>query len=305
MTEVDRSITLEFRKFNRFCTNVLGFLNEHIYDSPFSLTETRILFEIKNTSHCTAKILQDTLGLDRGYVSRIIKRFEKENMLYKEKSEEDSRNHYLYLTGFGETIYKKLEAKANQQIEYMLEHVDAKSQEKLAAAMETIECILSEQLSPKESAVSIRDYYISDDIKMIIEKQRLFYKEAHGWDHTFLDYLLETFDADIEKIWIAESAGRFAGCVGLVKHDDRTVQLRWFLVDSAFRGRGIGSSLLRTLMDYCREMKFERIFLWTVSSMAEARPLYEKFGFRLTEVKDEAPLWGQRLQEERWDIELA
>lgn len=106
MAEINHSTTLKFRKFNRFYTNVLGFLNEHIYDSPFSLTETRILFEIHNTADCTAKLIQDTLGLDRGYVSRILKRFEKENMVYKKRSEEDSRNHYIYLTSFGESIYK-------------------------------------------------------------------------------------------------------------------------------------------------------------------------------------------------------
>jgi len=268
MTEINHSITLKFRKFNRFYTNVLGFLNEHIYDSPFSLTETRILFEIHNTADCTAKLIQDTLGLDRGYVSRILKRFEKENMVYKKRSEEDSRNHYIYLTSFGESIYKKLEAKANQQIEYMLKHIDGPHQEKLTEAMNTIESILSEHLPPEKSDVSIRDYYISDDIKLMIEKQRAFYAETHGWDDSFLDYLHETFDADIENIWIAESAGRFAGCVGL------------------------------------KDNQFERIFLWTVSTMAEARPLYEKFGFRLTEVKDETLLWGQRLREERWDAEL-
>ncbi|MED1738801.1 helix-turn-helix domain-containing GNAT family N-acetyltransferase [Bacillus swezeyi] len=305
MTEANHSITLKFRKFNRFYTNVLGFLDEHIYDSPFSLTETRILFEIKNTSHCTAKLLQDTLGLDRGYVSRILKRFEKEQMVYKQKSEEDSRNHYIYLTEFGNTIYKKLEAKANQQIEYMLKHVDGQNQEKLVQAMNTIECILSEHLSPEKSAISIRDYYLSDDIKLMIEKQRTFYAETHGWDHTFSAYLHETFESEIEKIWIAESAGRFAGCVGLVKHPGNTGQLRWFLVDSAFRQQGVGTRLLQQLIDYCKEKKFERVFLWTVSTMAEARPLYEKFGFRLTEVKNETLLWGQHLREERWDAELA
>lgn len=304
MTEINHSITLKFRKFNRFYTNVLGFLNEHIYDSPFSLTETRILFEIHNTADCTAKLIQDTLGLDRGYVSRILKRFEKENMVYKKRSEEDSRNHYIYLTSFGESIYKKLEAKANQQIEYMLKHIDGPHQEKLTEAMNTIESILSEHLPPEKSDVSIRDYYISDDIKLMIEKQRVFYAETHGWDDSFLDYLHETFDADIENIWIAESAGRFAGCVGLVKHPGKTVQLRWFLVDAAFRHQGVGTRLLKHLIDYCKDNQFERIFLWTVSTMAEARPLYEKFGFRLTEVKDETLLWGQRLREERWDAEL-
>lgn len=118
---------LKFRKFNRFYTNVLGFLNEHIYDSPFSLTETRLLFEIYNTPNCTAKALQDKLGLDRGYVSRILKQFEKENLIYKQKSKDDARHHYIYVTETGKTIYKKLEEKANEQVELMLKEIDQKT----------------------------------------------------------------------------------------------------------------------------------------------------------------------------------
>lgn len=296
---------LKFRKFNRFYTNVLGFLNEHIYDSPFSLTETRILFEIYNTPHCTAKTLQDKLGLDRGYVSRILKQFEKEHLIYKQKSKNDARHHYIYVTEMGKTIYKKLEEKANEQVERMLKEIDQKDQHRLAEAMAEIEAILSQSLSTRTSDISIRDYFLSDDLQILIEKQRQFYAEAHGWDDTFLAYLHETFDAEIETIWIAESGGKFAGSVGLVKHDEKTVQLRWFLVDAAFRGRGLGTQLLEHLVAYCRDMRFERIFLWTVSTMAEARPLYKKFGFRVSEVKEEAPLWGQRLTEERWDLELS
>ncbi|MDL5143886.1 bifunctional helix-turn-helix transcriptional regulator/GNAT family N-acetyltransferase [Bacillus atrophaeus] len=304
MEKYETAVGLKFRKFNRFYTNVLGFLNEHIYDSPFSLTETRILFEIYNTPNCTAKVIQDKLGLDRGYVSRILKQFEKEHLIYKEKSEEDARHHYIYVTESGRTIYKKLEAKANEQVELMLKEIDHQDRHKLAEAMAVIESILSQSLDPEKSNISIRDYYISDDINVMIEKQRIFYTEAHGWDDTFLAYLHETFETEIERLWIAESGGKFAGCVGLAKHNEKTVQLRWFLVDSAFRNRGVGTQLLQQLVDYCHAKKFERVFLWTVSSMAEARPLYEKFGFRLSEVKEEAPLWGQRLTEERWDLEL-
>lgn len=119
---------LKFRKFNRFYTNVLGFLNEHIYDSPFSLTETRILFEIYNTPNCTAKDLQDKLVLDRGYVSRMLKQFEKEDLIYKEKSKADARHHYIYVTETGKTIYKKLEKKANEQVELMLKEIDDEKQ---------------------------------------------------------------------------------------------------------------------------------------------------------------------------------
>lgn len=299
MGNFKNSCALEFRKFNRFYTNVLGFLNEHIYDSPFSLTETRILFEIYNTNNCTAKMLQENLGLDRGYVSRIIKRFEKENIIYKQKCEEDGRNHFIHLTTLGKNIYKKLEKKANQQVEYILKGIDDKSQKELIDSMKAIECILSQHLYHKESMVSIRDYYISEDIKIIIEKQRAFFADTYGWDDTFLDYLYETFDAEIEKIWIAESGGKFVGCIGLVKHDERTVQLRWFLVESASRKEGIGTQLLQILVDYCKEKKYERVFLWTVSSMSTARPLYNKFGFEITEVKKEKLLWGQNLTEER------
>ncbi|ASV00198.1 bifunctional helix-turn-helix transcriptional regulator/GNAT family N-acetyltransferase [Bacillus subtilis] len=301
----ESSVGLKFRKFNRFYTNVLGFLNEHIYDSPFSLTETRILFEIYNTPNCTAKALQDKLGLDRGYVSRIVKQFEIEDLIYKQRSKDDARHHYIFVTETGKTIYKKLEEKANEQVELMLKEINQKEQQKLSEAMAEIEEILSQSLSARTSEISIRDYFLSEDIQLLIEKQRQFYAEAHGWDDTFLAYLQETFDADIEKIWIAESGGKFAGSVGLVKHDEKTVQLRWFLVDADFRGRGLGTQLLEHLVAYCQDMKFDRIFLWTVSTMAEARPLYEKFGFRISEVKQEAPLWGQQLTEERWDLELS
>lgn len=301
----ESSVGLKFRKFNRFHTNVLGFLNEHIYDSPFSLTETRILFEIYNTPNCTAKALLDKLGLDRGYVSRIVKQFEKEDLIYKQRSKDDARHHYIFVTETGKTIYKKLEEKANEQVELMLKEINQKEQHRLAEAMAEIEEILSQSLSARTSEISIRDYFLSEDLQLLIEKQRQFYAEAHGWDDTFLAYLQETFDAKIEKIWIAESGGKFAGSVGLVKHDEKTVQLRWFLVDADFRGRGLGTQLLDHLVAYCQDMKFDRIFLWTVSTMAEARPLYKKFGFRISEVKQEASLWGQQLTEERWDLELS
>jgi DNA-binding MarR family transcriptional regulator/N-acetylglutamate synthase-like GNAT family acetyltransferase len=304
MTIAKKVCGLEFRQFNRFYTDILGFLNEHIYDSPFSLTETRILFEIYNTTDCTAKILQERLDLDGGYVSRIIKRFEKEKLIYKRKCVEDGRNHLLYVTTLGETIYKKLEQKANQQVEYILEKLDSVEQEKLENSMKTIQAILSKTFDHKESTVSIRDYYTSEDITNMIEKQRSFYAVAHGWDETFLSYLYETFNADIEKIWIAESGGKFAGCIGLVNHDEKTAQLRWFLVDPAFQKKGVGTQLLESIVQYCRENKYESIFLWTVSTMSTARPLYKKFGFEIKEIQEEKLLWGAKLVEERWDLEL-
>lgn len=295
---------LAFRQFNRFYTDILGFLNEHIYDSPFSLTETRILYEIYNTADCTAKIIQERLDLDRGYVSRIVRKFEEEGFIYKQKCREDGRNHFLYVTASGESIYKSLEKKANQQVEYILERIDKEKQEKLVRSMETIQHILQHSFYDKESPISIRDYYTSEDVKNIIEKQRLFYAESHGWDDTFLSYLYDTFKADIEKIWVAESGNQFAGCIGLVNDDEKTGQLRWFLVDPSFQRKGVGSRLIKALVQYCKENGYERIFLWTVRDMSTARPLYKKNGFEITEIHEEKPLWGSNLIEERWDLEL-
>jgi len=149
MINVQSECGLEFRKFNRFYTDVLGFLNEHIYDSPFSLTETRILFEIYNTSNCMAKNIQEKLDLDGGYVSRIIKKFEKEKMVYKQKCKEDGRNHFLYVTEHGELIYKELEKKANQQVEYILKNLDHTQQQKLVASMNTYKKFFLRHLKKK------------------------------------------------------------------------------------------------------------------------------------------------------------
>lgn len=304
MTNLTVSNVSEVRKFNRFYTNILGFLNEYIYDSPFSLTETRILFEIYNTSNCTAKFIQEKLELDGGYVSRITKKFEKEKMIYKQKCKEDGRNHFLYVTEHGKLIYKELEKKANQQVEYILENLDHVQQQKLVSSMNTIQEILSHSFNKKEDVISIRSYYTSEDVANMIEKQWSFYNQVHKWDESFLSYLHETFEAEIEKIWIAEIGGQFAGCIGLVNDDKQVGQLRWFLVNPVFQKRGVGTQLIKSIVDFCKEHNYERIFLWTVSDMLIARPLYEKFGFKMTEVKEEQLLWGQKLVEERWDLEL-
>lgn len=305
MTQSTDSTVSEVRKFNRFYTNVLGLLNQQVYDSPFSLTETRILFEINSTSNCTAKLLQEELGLDRGYVSRMLKRFEEQNMIYKQKWEEDGRTYFIHLTEKGEKIYRDLENKADQQVKFLLRNLDIDKQQKLIDSMSTIKGILSEHIDQNESVISIRDDYTAEDKKyLIIEKQRAFYTDNFGFDETFLDYLHETFDAEIEKVWIAEDNKEFAGCVGLVKENEKTAMLRWFIVESSIRGKGVGTQLVQTVLDYCKEQQYERVFLWTVSSLPIARRLYEKFGFKITETKEEKVLWGQRLVEERWDLEL-
>lgn len=253
MTKLTVSSISEVRKFNCFYTNVLGLLKQKVSDSPLSLTEIRILFEIKSKNNCTAKVLQEELGLDRGYVSRILKRFEEQNMIYKQKCEKDGRTCFIHLTETGEKIYQDLDNESNQQIEFLLRNIDINNQQKLIQAMKIIEMILSEPLDQKESIISIREGHTAEDKELIIETQRAFYSDSCGFDETFLGYLYKTFDEKIEKIWIAEDNGEFAGCVGLIEETEKTAQLRWFIVEPSTCGKGVGTQLVRTLLDYCKK----------------------------------------------------
>lgn len=291
------------RKFNRFYINYQGLFNQHVYDSPYSLTEIRVLFEINRISTCTASLLQEQLGLDRGYVSRILKTFEKQDIIYKQKGVQDGRTFFLHLTAKGTEIYHDLESKANKEIGYLLRNLTITEQQKLFESMITIENILSKHLHTQQSVVSIRDQYTADDIELMIEKQRAYYADTHGFDETFLDYLRETFDSNIKKIWIAEVDGKFAGCIGLVEKNENTALLRWFIVEDFTRGKGAGTKLIQTLLDYCRETKYEQLFLETISKLTTARRLYRKFGFELIEAKEQR-MWGQDIVDEQWRLKL-
>ncbi|XOJ01639.1 GNAT family N-acetyltransferase [Paenibacillus polymyxa] len=303
MPQPNLSLVSGIRKFNRFYLNYQSFFNQHVYDNSLSLPEIRMLYEINKINACTARVLQEELKLDKGYVSRVLKSFENKNIIYKEKCEHDSRVFFLHLTPEGKDVYQSLENKANQQIVKLFKDISSRDQQKLLDAMVTIENILTKQQNEDESVVTIRDQYTDDDKEIMIEKQREFYTDNCGFDEEFSGYLRSTFEAEIEKIWIAEIDGEFAGCIGLVKKDDKTALLRWFIIDTSFRGKGVGTKLIQTLINYCQKTQYEKISLETVSQLKTARRLYSKFGFKLTEANEQF-MWGQDLVDEYWELKL-
>ncbi|WYP27184.1 helix-turn-helix domain-containing GNAT family N-acetyltransferase [Alkalihalobacillus sp. FSL W8-0930] len=303
MSEPNLSTIDGIRRFNRFYLNYQSLLNQHVYDNTLTLTEIRMLFEIKDKNKCTAKVLQEKLQLDKGYVSRVLKSFENKNIIYKEKCENDSRVFFLHLTPVGHDMYQRLEVKTNQQVIQLFKHINLRDQQKLLESMVTIENILTKQHHEIESVVAIRDHYTDDDKEKMIEKQRSFYADNCGFNEEFLKYLHSTFKVDIEKIWIAEVDGEFAGCIGLVKENDTIAQLRWFIVDTSVRGKGVGTKLVQTLLSYCRDMQYEKVSLETVSQLKTARNLYNKFGFELKKANQQY-MWGQELVNEQWELEL-
>ncbi len=293
------------RSFNRFYTDILGLLNRHILDSRYSLTEVRILFEIDKTDKCSANMLMEKLNIDRGYMSRILKKFESEGLIRREGSSSDGRKLFLNLTPSGKAIISALEEKSDKQVFQLIGHLAESEQEKLVNSMKYIKNALLDGISP----VTIRTYQ-QKDIDYIIKRHRELYETEYGFSPAFGDYVEkyllefhERHDEDWDNIWIAESYNEIVGVIALVKVNVSTAQLRWFLIEPEMRGRGLGHRLMETVIDFCKEKNYDHVVLWTVSMLDAARHLYRHYGFELTETKKN-DTWGESLTEERWDLYL-
>lgn len=297
------SLISEVRSFNRFYTKVLGLLEKHILDSQYSLTEGRVLLEISKLKDCTANKLISKLDIDRGYMSRVLKSFERDGLVEREGSPGDGRVMLLKLTGKGRSILAELEERSGKQVESLIGHLTESEGRKLAASMRNIKNALLDGINP----VVIRAYR-AEDVEYVVNRHRELYDVEYGFGHEFSDYVEkyvrkfhEHHDENKENLWIAEADGKPVGMIALVRVDDISAQLRWFLIEPGMRGRGLGYKLMNTVMDFGREKGYKHVFLWTVSILEAARTLYKRFGFRLTESKPNDS-WGGELLEERWDM---
>lgn len=299
-------IISEVRSFSRFYTNIIGLLNESILNSPYSLTEVRILLEIKKIKNCTANILIDKLNIDRGYASRILTRFETNDLITKENSSIDGRIFFLHLTSKGKEILSDLESKSDKQIENLINPLPKNDYKKLVDSLRYIKSALS----PSFNSVKIRNFNFTD-IEYIVKSHRDLYKAEYNFTSEFSDYVEiyvnkfnDHYDKTKENIWIAESSGVPVGVIAIVKVDACTAQLRWFLIEAEMRGKGLGSTLMKTAIDFCKEKNYKHVLLWTVNILETARHLYKSFGFNLTESIDNNTWTNHLIKEERWDLYL-
>lgn len=306
MEKNDDYVISQVRRFSRFYTNILGLLNQTILDSPYSLTEVRILLEIKRNINCTAAFLIEKLNVDRGYMSRILNRFESEGMITKRNSPLDGRVVFLYLTLKGKETMANLESKSEEQIQRLISHLKGDEKEKMADAMKYV----IDSLSPGVNPINIRTYK-PEDIEYIIKSHRELYEAEYGFTTEFGEYVEkyvvkfhESHDENAENIWIAEENGRPVGMIAIVKADDSTAQLRWFLIESQMRGKGLGHKLMKTVIDFCKEKNYKHVLLWTVNILEAARHLYKTYGFSLTESVENNTWTDSVIKEERWDLDL-
>lgn len=309
MISVYKPTIYAVRKFNRFYTNILGLLDQHMLNSEFSLSEARVLYEIGHTELCTAKRLIEELSIDPGYLSRMIKRFEKMGLTRREQSEEDGRLFYLYLTDKGEETLVRLDALSDGQIYQLISGLPMQDQQQLVAGMTSIEAALSGKPVVASDPISIRNELRPGDAGYLIHLHGWIYQER-GYNHRFEGYVCKTFYDFFEhyrpgkdRFWFAETEGNMIGAISIVEHSPSKAQLRWFLVHPQYRGTGLGSRLLNEAVDYCRAKKYRTVYLETTEDQQQAIGMYTKAGF-VKVAEHPSNDWGKPLLELTYELKL-
>lgn len=313
MAQADLSSRIEIvRRFNRFYTRAIGVLQEGWLNSPFSLTEARVLYELAHGEKATATVVRNNLDLDAGYVSRILSRFQKHGLVKKTPSENDGRQNLLALTRKGHRQFAPLEARTVQQVRGMLEKLSEGEQRRLIGAMQSIGKLLGPAEKP-ESAAKI-SYVLRPhqpgDMGWVVHRQGVLYAQEYGYDEQFealaaeiVAKFIQSYDPKRERCWIAEKDGEVVGSVFLVAKSATTAKLRLLYVEPSARGLGIGSRLVGECVRFARQAGYKKIVLWTQSELDAARHIYKRAGFRVVEKKRHHS-FSKDLVAEIWELSL-
>lgn len=296
------------RRFNRFYTKRIGLLKPGLLRSRFPLTQARVLFELANHQDLTASTLISELGIDAGYLSRILSAFEKDGLLQKSPSKSDNRHRLLKLTAKGRKAFFTLNERSSREVESLLQNLSGEDQQRLLHAMQTLESLLAAKAKPA------RPYLLRThkpgDIGWIIHRHGVLYAEEYGFDETFealvadiLARFIQHHDPKRECLWIAEQDGERIGSVMIVDAGEDMAQLRILLVEPKARGGGIGKRLIDECLDFSNRAGYKKIKLWTQSNLDAAQHLYVKSGFQLVEEKPHKS-FGHDLVAQIWELPL-
>jgi DNA-binding MarR family transcriptional regulator/N-acetylglutamate synthase-like GNAT family acetyltransferase len=301
------------RRFNRFYTRHIGVLQEGWLNSPFSLTEARVLYELAHLEKPTATAVRNSLELDAGYLSRILSSFEKRGLVEKTPSEDDGRQSILALTEEGRQQFAPIDAQTNDQVGAMLAKLRENEQRQLIEAIRNIEKLLA-PADPAESAAKASSYLLRPhqlgDMGWIVHRQGVLYAQEYGYDEQFealvaeiVAKFIQHYDPKRERCWITEKDGEVVGSVFLVAHSKSTAKLRLLYVEPSARGLGIGSRLVSECVRFARQAGYKKMVLWTQSELDAARHIYKKAGFQVVERKKHHS-FSKDLVAETWELTL-
>jgi DNA-binding MarR family transcriptional regulator/N-acetylglutamate synthase-like GNAT family acetyltransferase len=296
------------RAFNRFYTRKLGVLDQQLLKSPFSLSEARVLYELANRENVAAKEIGIELGLDPGYLSRIIQNFDETGLITRKPLPSDRRQYRLSLTAKGRQAFAKVDRSSHDDVADMLATLPRGDSRRLIEAMAVIERLLGDtRVSP---APAILRGHRPGDMGWVVQSHGSLYASEYGFDSSFEGLVAEiaakflaSFDASRERCWIAEIDGAQVGSVFLVRHTDDVAKLRLLLVDPAGRGQSLGRRLVAECLSFARQCGYRKITLWTQSILVAARKIYQDAGFVRVATEPHRS-FGQSLVGETWELML-
>jgi DNA-binding MarR family transcriptional regulator/GNAT superfamily N-acetyltransferase len=296
------------RSFNRFYTRRIGVLHEGLLDSPWSLAEVRVLYELAHRPGVTARDLARDLGLDAGYLSRILHGFVRRGFVRRETSKADGRERQLSLTADGRRAFAPLDRRSAKEVAAMLEPLADRARERLIGSMRAIQEVLEPDARPP-SAFVLRSHR-PGDMGWVVQAHGEIYFREYGWDERFealvariAGEFIDNFDRAREHCWIAERDGERVGSVFLVRKSATIAKLRLLIVDPTARGAGLGATLVDECVRFARECGYRRITLWTQQNLAAARKIYRAAGFELV-AQEEHAMFGVPLVGETWELVL-
>ncbi len=296
------------RRFNRFYTRKIGLLQQGYLSSPFSLAEVRVLYELAHQESVTASGLARELGLDPGYLSRVLQGFARKGLITRTRSRTDGRQSMLALTRRGQEAFAPLHTRSRDEIGAMLAGLPAADQDRVVEAMHTIEELLGARPEPK-APYMLRPHR-PGDMGWVVHRHGALYAQEYGFDERFEALVAEVvakfihhYDPKRERCWIAEKDGEIVGSVFLVRRSKTVAQLRLLLVEPRARGLGVGARLTAECVGFARQVGYRKVMLWTNSVLVAARRIYEAAGFRIVR-REKYRGFGHDLVGEFWELAL-
>jgi DNA-binding MarR family transcriptional regulator/ribosomal protein S18 acetylase RimI-like enzyme len=311
MAEASRDIDT-VRHFNRFYTRQIGVLDEGLLDSPFTLTQARVLYELGQSPASLSRDLCEQLGLDAGYLSRVLQVFARRKMITRKRSAQDSRQVAISLTALGRRIQQDLDRRSHRSIERMLSGLDHDGRRRLVASLATAHRALAPEAGGSPCGEIVLRAHRPGDVGWAIAMHGEQYAAEYGWNTEFEGLAAKLFgdfaskpDRKGERLWIAELDGERVGCVFVVRnqHDANAAQIRCLLVAPRGRGQGVGHRLVEECIRFARAEGYERVVLWTNDVLTAARNLYQSLGFTLTGESSHHS-FGKKLNGQTWNLEL-
>jgi DNA-binding MarR family transcriptional regulator/GNAT superfamily N-acetyltransferase len=305
-SDLDKQVSA-IRAFNRFYTRKIGVL-DGVASSPFSLAEARVLYELAHRQQPTATDIRKELGLDAGYMSRILRDFERRKLVSRERSKADERQRFLSLTTKGRKVFLPLDERSNRDIAAMLGELSPAERTQLVDAAQKVRRLLGDRTEAKTPYL-LRQHQ-PGDMGWIVHRQGILYAEEYGWDGTYealaaeiVARFIKNYDPKFERAWVAEKDGERVGAVLVAKESEEIARLRLLHVEQRARGLGIGKRLVEECIRFARQTGYQKMTLWTQSILHAARNIYQKAGFKVVH-EEKHHSFGKDLTAETWELNL-